>query len=175
MGGGAVAVLRVIGLDPGLRRTGWGVVEAESGRLRHIANGVCTSEGDDLARRLAALHAQIDAVVAEFAPHVAAVEHTFVNKDAAGTLKLGQARAMSLLVPAQAGIPVAEYAPNAVKKAVVGVGHADKRQVQHMVRLLLPGVVLDGPDAADALAIAICHAWSAGAAARRAGAVGAAR
>lgn len=175
MGGGAVAVLRVIGFDPGLRRTGWGVVEAESGRLRHIANGVCTSEGDDLALRLAALHTQIDAVVAEFAPDVAAVEHTFVNKDAAGTLKLGQARAISLLVPAQRGIPVAEYAPNAVKKAVVGVGHADKAQVEHMVRRLLPGAALAGADATDALAVAICHAWYGAAGARLARALEGAR
>ncbi|MEM0945727.1 MAG: crossover junction endodeoxyribonuclease RuvC, partial [Pseudomonadota bacterium] len=100
-------------------------------------------------------------------PDEAAVEHTFVNKDAAGTLKLGQARAMSLLVPARAGLPVAEYAPNAVKKAVVGVGHADKAQVLHMVKLLLPGVEPAGPDAADALAVAICHGWQAGAERRR--------
>ncbi len=166
--------MRVIGFDPGLRRTGWGVIDADSGRLRHVANGVCTSEGTDLSRRLAALHSQIEAVIAEFAPHVAAVEHTFVNKDAAGTLKLGQARAISLLVPAQRGLDVAEYAPNAVKKAVVGVGHADKAQVEHMVRHLLPGVSLAGPDAADALAVAICHAWQGGAAARLARAVAAA-
>ncbi|MFT6887870.1 MAG: crossover junction endodeoxyribonuclease RuvC, partial [Paracoccaceae bacterium] len=130
--------MRVIGLDPGLRRTGWGVVDVEGSRLIHVANGVCASEGTDLADRLLSLFDQIEAVVARYAPDQAAVEHTFVNKDAAGTLKLGQARAMSLLVPARAGLPVAEYAPNAVKKAVVGVGHADKGQVDHMVRMMLP-------------------------------------
>ncbi|MFT6774395.1 MAG: crossover junction endodeoxyribonuclease RuvC [Paracoccaceae bacterium] len=150
--------MRVIGLDPGLRRTGWGVVDVEGSRLSHVANGVCASEGSDLAQRLLSLFVQIEDVVARFAPDHAAVEHTFVNKDAAGTLKLGQARAMSMLVPARAGVPVAEYAPNTVKKAVVGVGHADKGQVDHMVRMMLPGVEIAGPDAADALAIALCHA-----------------
>ncbi|MEL6265114.1 MAG: crossover junction endodeoxyribonuclease RuvC, partial [Pseudomonadota bacterium] len=124
-----------------------------------------------LADRLCRLHAGLVGVLEAWSPETAAVEHTFVNKDAAGTLKLGQARAMALLAPAQAGIAVAEYAPNAVKKAVVGVGHADKRQIAHMVGLLLPGAKLGGPDAADALAIAICHAWSAGAAARRSAAL----
>jgi crossover junction endodeoxyribonuclease RuvC len=123
-----------------------------------VANGVCVSDGDDLAQRLCSLHTALAAVVAAHRPEAAAVEQTFVNKDAAGTLKLGQARAIALLVPAQAGLPVAEYAPNAVKKAVVGVGHAEKHQVEHMVRLQLPGVTLAGPDAADALAIALCHA-----------------
>ncbi len=150
--------MRVIGLDPGLRRTGWGVVDAEGSRLSHVANGVCASEGADLAERLLSLFNQIEEVVARWAPDQAAVEHTFVNKDATGTLKLGQARAMSMLVPARAGLPVAEYAPNAVKKAVVGVGHADKGQVDHMVRMMLPGVVIAGPDSADALAVALCHA-----------------
>ena len=153
--------MRVIGFDPGLRRTGWGVVDVAGNRLTHVANGVCATERGELALRLVQLHTQIERVVPEFRPDQAAVEHTFVNKDAAGTLKLGQARAMSLLVPAQHGIPVAEYAPNAVKKAVVGVGHADKVQIQHMVKLLLPGVELAGADAADALAVAICHAWAA--------------
>jgi crossover junction endodeoxyribonuclease RuvC len=166
--------MRVIGFDPGLRRTGWGVVDVSGSRLTHVANGLCTSEGGDLALRLARLHASIEAVVLAHRPDHAAVEHTFVNKDAAGTLKLGQARAISLLVPAQQGIPVAEYAPNAVKKAVVGVGHADKVQIQHMVKLLLPGVDLAGADAADALAVAICHAWTAGAGARMAAALEAA-
>jgi crossover junction endodeoxyribonuclease RuvC len=149
--------MRVIGIDPGLRRTGWGVVDVD-GVIRHVANGVCVSEGDDLATRLCSLYTALAAVVAAHRPEAAAVEQTFVNKDAAGTLKLGQARAIALLVPAQAGLPVAEYAPNAVKKTVVGVGHAEKHQVEHMVRLQLPGVALAGPDAADALAIALCHA-----------------
>jgi crossover junction endodeoxyribonuclease RuvC len=150
--------MRVIGIDPGLRRTGWGIVDAAGGRVRHVANGVCVSDGLDLASRLSSLHAQLSAVLVAWLPEAAAVEQTFVNKDAAGTLKLGQARGIALLVPAQAGLPVAEYAPNAVKKAVVGVGHAEKRQIEHMVRLLLPGVALAGADAADALAVALCHA-----------------
>jgi crossover junction endodeoxyribonuclease RuvC len=150
--------MRVIGIDPGLRRTGWGVVDADGGRVRHVANGVCLSEGETLAARLLSLHVQLEVVVRCHLPEAAAVEQTFVNKDAAGTLKLGQARAIALLVPAQAGLEVAEYAPNAIKKVVVGVGHADKVQVAHMVRMQLPGAVLAGADAADALAIALCHA-----------------
>ena len=150
--------MRVVGIDPGLRKTGWGVVDVDGGRLRHVANGTCSSRGDNLAARLLSLHSQLVEIISEFAPDTAAVEHTFVNKDAAGTLKLGQARAIALLVPAQAGLEVAEYAPNAVKKVVVGVGHADKTQVEHMVRLQFPGVRTNGPDATDALAIALCHA-----------------
>ncbi|MEM9139338.1 MAG: crossover junction endodeoxyribonuclease RuvC, partial [Pseudomonadota bacterium] len=163
--------MRVIGFDPGLRRTGWGVIDSVNGRLRHVANGVCATGSGDLAGRLADLYAQIDAVISRFQPVEAAVEHTFVNKDAAGTLKLGQARAISLLVPAQHGLAVGEYAPNAVKKALVGVGHADKGQIQHMIAMLLPGAEVSGADAADALAVAICHAWTAGAGARIARAV----
>lgn len=153
--------MRVIGFDPGLRHTGWGVVEVEAGRLSHVANGVCRSGEGDLAGRLARLFAEIEAVVERARPDCAAVEHTFVNKDAGATLKLGQARALSLLVPARRGLPVYEYAPNAVKKAVVGVGHAGKEQIQHMVRVLLPGARFETADAADALAVAICHAWAA--------------
>lgn len=164
-------MMRVIGFDPGLRWTGWGVVDMSGNRLTHVANGVAASGSGDLATRLARLHADIAEVVARLGPSHAAVEHTFVNKDAAGTLKLGQARAMPLLVAAQAGLPVAEYAPNAVKKAVVGVGHADKTQVQHMVAMLLPGVRFGRADAADALAVAICHAWAAKAGGRRAAAL----
>ena len=152
------APIRVIGLDPGLRRTGWGVVDVRGARISHVGNGVCASSGADLAARLLSLFDALTDVVARYAPDQAAVEHTFVNKDAAGTLKLGQARAMALLVPARAGLPVAEYAPNAVKKSVVGVGHAAKEQVDHMVRMMLPGAEVAGPDAADALAIALCHA-----------------
>lgn len=149
-----------MGIDPGLRNLGWGVIDVQGARIAHVANGICHSDaGDgDLAQRLVALHAQLTEVVARYAPDAAAVEHTFVNKDAVATLKLGQARGIALLVPAQAGLTVGEYAPNAVKKAVVGVGHAAKEQIDHMVRLHLPGVKISGPDAADALAIAICHA-----------------
>ncbi|NUB46137.1 crossover junction endodeoxyribonuclease RuvC [Fertoebacter nigrum] len=150
--------MRVLGIDPGLRNMGWGVIDVAGARLTHVANGICHSETGDLAGRLLSLHAQLTAVLARFAPDAAAVEHTFVNKDAVATLKLGQARGIALLVPAQAGLTVGEYAPNAVKKTVVGVGHAAKVQVDHMVRLHLPGVVIAGPDAADALAVAICHA-----------------
>ncbi len=150
--------MRVIGIDPGLRRTGWGVVDVAGTRLSHVANGVCASSGESLAERLLSLHRQLTEVVARFTPEQAAVEHTFVNKDAAGTLKLGQARAIALLVPAAAGLRVAEYAPNAIKKVVVGVGHAEKAQVDHMVRMQLPQAEIAGPDAADALAIALCHA-----------------
>ncbi len=150
--------MRVIGIDPGLQRTGWGVVDVDGTRIRHVANGVCRSEGTELAARLCSLHVALTEVLRIYLPETAAVEQTFVNKDAAGTLKLGQARGIALLVPAQAGLAVAEYAPNAVKKVVVGVGHADKAQVAHMVRMQLPGVALNGPDATDALAIALCHA-----------------
>lgn len=163
--------MRVLGIDPGLRNLGWGVIEVDGPRLRHVANGVCHSTGDDLAARLLSLHTQLTAVVAQYQPACAAIEQTFVNKDGAGTLKLGQARGIALLVPAQAGIPVGEYAPNKVKKTVVGVGHADKGQIAHMVKLQLPGVELAGPDAADALAIAICHAHHGGVAGGLAAAV----
>jgi crossover junction endodeoxyribonuclease RuvC len=165
--------MRVLGIDPGLRNLGWGLIDVAGARLTHVANGICHSDGgeDSLAQRLCSLHAQLTAVVAQYAPDAAAVEHTFVNKDAVATLKLGQARGIALLVPAQAGLVVGEYAPNAVKKCVVGVGHAAKQQVDHMVRLHLPGVVIAGPDAADALAVAICHAHHLQSAGRLAAAV----
>ena len=150
--------MRVIGIDPGLRRMGWGIVDVEGSKISHVANGTCESAGDDLAYRLSSLFDQLQAVFRDFAPETAAVEKTFVNKDGAGTLKLGQARGLAMLVPAQAGLVVAEYAPNSVKKVVVGVGHADKKQVEHMVRMQMPGIKINGPDAADALAIAMCHA-----------------
>lgn len=147
-----------MGIDPGLRTTGWGVIDVQGSRISHVANGLCLSGEGDLAGRLLSLFDQLTEVFARYAPTAAAVEQTFVNKDASGTLKLGQARAVALLVPARAGVAVGEYAPNAVKKTVVGVGHAAKEQVAHMVRVQLPGVAFAGPDAADALAIAICHA-----------------
>ena len=154
--------MRVLGIDPGLRHLGWGVIEAQGSRMRHVANGICDSQGADLALRLLSLHGALTRICEEFVPDVAAVEQTFVNKDGAGTLKLGQARGIALLVPAQFGLEIGEYAPNRVKKTVVGVGHADKRQVAHMVQMQLPGADLAGPDAADALAVAICHAHHAG-------------
>lgn len=151
--------MRVIGIDPGLRNLGWGVVDVAGSKITHVANGICkTVTGGPLAQRLLSLHEQLDAVLRQYKPTTSAVENTFVNKDGAGTLKLGQARGICLLVPAQYGLEVAEYAPNAVKKVVVGVGHADKAQVLHMVKMQLNGVIPAGPDAADALAIALCHA-----------------
>ena len=154
--------MRVLGIDPGLRNLGWGVIDVFGARLSHVANGICHSApgatDGDLALRLVSLFDQLTAVLRRYQPDAAAVEQTFVNKDAVATLKLGQARGIALLVPAQAGITVGEYAPNAVKKTVVGVGHAAKQQVDHMVRLHLPGVEIAGADAADALAVAICHA-----------------
>ena len=151
--------MRVLGLDPGLRNTGWGLVESSAGRLRHLGNGTCHGTGESLAARLLSLHEAVDEVVRRAAPDAIAVEQTFVNRDGAGTLKLGQARGVVLLAAARTGLPVGEYAPNAIKKAVVGVGHAAKEQIEHMVRVQLPGVEIAGPDAADALAVAICHAF----------------
>lgn len=148
----------ILGIDPGLRNMGWGVISVDGPRLKHIANGIIHSDQGELGERLVRLYHGLRAVIAQYTPDAAAVEHTFVNKDAAGTLKLGQARGIALLAPAEAGLAIGEYAPNAVKKTVVGVGHAAKEQIQHMVRFQLPGVQLAGPDAADALAIAICHA-----------------
>ncbi len=154
--------MRVIGLDPGLRCTGWGVVEAESNRLRHLANGVVTSDSaKSLAERLVQLHKGLLAVLAEHAPEEAAVETSLANKNPASTLKLGMARGIALLTPVLSGLPVTEYLPMIVKKAVVGSGHAKKEQVAMMVGRLLPGCAIDSADAADALAVAICHAHSA--------------
>ncbi|GAB4385351.1 crossover junction endodeoxyribonuclease RuvC [Albidovulum sp.] len=161
--------MRVLGIDPGLRNLGWGVIEISGSRLSHVANGIIRSGEGAMGMRLLALYRGLRTVIAEHAPDAAAIEETFVNKDGAGSLKLGQARGIALLVPAEAGLPVGEYAPNRIKKAVVGVGHADKAQVAHMVRLQLPGVRLAGADAADALAVAICHAHYRQSAARMAG------
>lgn len=150
--------MRLIGFDPGLRLTGWGVIEVDGNRLRHVAHGVIKVSVDGtLASRLDNLFEGVLAALAEHKPEEAAVEETFVNVNPASTLKLGQARGVVLLAPARAGLPVFEYAANLVKKSVVGAGHADKRQVAMMVGRLLPGVTATA-DAADALAIAICHA-----------------
>ena len=150
---------RIIGIDPGLRRTGWGVIDTLGNSVRFVASGLVTSDGDlDLASRLCQLHDGLDAVLAEYKPDEASIEQTFVNKDAGATLKLGQARGVVLLAPSLAGIEVAEYQAMEVKRAVVGTGHADKVQVTDMVRRLLPGAVIRRADAADALAVAICHA-----------------
>ena len=158
--------MRILGIDPGLRNMGWGVIDVNGSRMRHVANGICHSKGADLAQRLLSLYDQLSEVISRWHPTEAAVEQTFVNKDAVATLKLGQARAIALLIPAQAGLDVAEYAPNKVKKTIVGVGHAQKVQIEHMVRLQLSGIKITGVDAADALAIALCHAHHAGTKAR---------
>ncbi|MBM3487431.1 MAG: crossover junction endodeoxyribonuclease RuvC [Alphaproteobacteria bacterium] len=151
--------MRLLGLDPGLRVTGWGIVDADGNRLRHVADGIVRVPADGpLADRLAALYEALERVIGAHAPDEAAVEETFVNRNAAATLKLGQARGVVLLAPARRGLPVAEYAANVVKQSLVGVGHADKQQVMMMVRTLLPGCLAASPDAADALAVAICHA-----------------
>ncbi|WP_332687256.1 crossover junction endodeoxyribonuclease RuvC [Bosea sp. (in: a-proteobacteria)] len=156
--------IRILGLDPGLRKTGWGIVVSEGTKLAFVACGVIESDGKcALAERLRQLHDGIAAVIAAHAPGEAAVEETFVNRDPQSALKLGQARGVALLVPALAGLEVAEYAANLVKKTVVGVGHADKKQVQAMIRVLLPKAETRSADAADALAVAICHAQHRGA------------
>ncbi len=151
--------IRIIGIDPGLRNTGWGMVESLGSSLRFVDAGTIKSDAKmSLASRLCQLYEGLEVVLHKFNPHEAAVEATFVNKDAGATLKLGQARGIALLAPARAGLDVAEYAPNAVKKAVIGVGHGDKAQIKLMVNMLLPKATYDSDDAADALAIAICHA-----------------
>jgi crossover junction endodeoxyribonuclease RuvC len=151
--------IRILGIDPGLRRTGWGLLTIDGTRLSYVACGTVESEAKlSLALRLKQLHDGLTRVVQDLGPDEVAVEETFVNKDAQATLKLGHARAMALIVPALAGLPVAEYAANLVKKSVVGSGHADKRQIHALVRVLLPKADPSSDDAADALAIAITHA-----------------
>jgi crossover junction endodeoxyribonuclease RuvC len=152
-------LIRILGIDPGLRRTGWGVVESDGNRLLYVACGSLeTSERDDLCDRLVTIHSGLKKIIDEFSPHEAAVENTFVNVNGASTLKLGQARGVAMLVPAQHGLSVAEYAPNLVKKSIVGSGHADKVQIRMMIGVLLPKADPQSHDAADALAIAITHA-----------------
>jgi len=151
--------MRLIGIDPGLRNTGWGIIAVKDNRLIHIADGVILSDAkNSLAERLVQIYDGLLEVIQQYQPDEAAVEETFVNKNPVSTLKLGQARGISLLVPARLGIPVAEYLPNLVKKTVVGSGHAAKEQIQMMMRTLLPGCEIKTADAADALAIAVCHA-----------------
>jgi crossover junction endodeoxyribonuclease RuvC len=152
-------MIRLLGIDPGLRFTGWGIVESDGNRLRHIADGVISTEAiADVPLRLKALDDALAALLEKYAPHEAAVEETYVNRNATATLKLGYARGVALLAPARKGIPVFEYGAKTVKMAVVGTGNADKVQVGLMVRRLLPGAVQGRADAADALAVAICHA-----------------
>jgi crossover junction endodeoxyribonuclease RuvC len=150
--------IRIIGIDPGLRRTGWGVIESDGVRLGYVASGLVTSDSeDDLAYRLRSLFEGLASVIASFSPQEAAVEETFVNDNARATLKLGQARGMALLAPALRGLKIAEYPPNLIKKTVTGTGHGEKRQIQAMVGFLLPKAKFESADEADALAIAICH------------------
>lgn len=151
--------MRLLGLDPGLIRTGWGVIEAEDNHLTYVASGVISvSPKAQLAKRLSAIFDELTMLIKEYQPAEAAVEETFVNKNPHSTLKLGQARGIALLAPAQAGLDVAEYSPNLVKKTVVGSGHAAKQQIQMMVQTILPKASVESEDEADALAIAICHA-----------------
>ena len=166
------AMIRILGVDPGLRSTGWGVIEAAGSGLSFVGCGsIQTEAATALAERLASIHRALAGLVERERPHEAAIEETFVNRDPQSTLKLGQARGVALASLALSGLPVAEYAANLVKKTVVGVGHAEKRQVAMMVRMLLPASTAATPDAADALAVAICHAhhrasrlrWAAGA------------
>ena len=150
---------KILGLDPGLGTTGWGLIQAEGNRLAHLANGqIKTDASAPLAQRLSVLAEQLEALIAQHRPDAAAVEEVFVNANPQSTLKLGQARGVVIMTGARAGLDVGEYAARLVKKAVVGVGNAEKAQVHAMVARLLPGAKIAGPDAADALAVAITHA-----------------
>jgi len=155
----AARPIRILGIDPGLRRTGWGVVDVDGNRLMFVACGaVQTDDKAELALRLLTIHDGLVRVVGEFRPDEAAAEATFVNKDATATLKLGHARGVALLVAAKAGVPIAEYAPNLVKKTIVGAGHGEKAQVRMMIGVLLPKADPRSDDASDALAVAVTHA-----------------
>lgn len=155
----AQSTVRIIGIDPGLRQTGWGVIESDGVRLAYIGSGrISAPTNDPLADRLRTIFDALSEVLMHYRPAEAAVEETFVNDNARATLKLGQARGIALLAPARLGLRVGEYAPNLIKKAVVGTGHADKKQIQAMIGFLLPKAKVQSADEADALAIAICHA-----------------
>ncbi|HRJ70204.1 MAG TPA: crossover junction endodeoxyribonuclease RuvC [Beijerinckiaceae bacterium] len=157
------APVRILGIDPGLRRTGWGVIDCEGARVSFVACGSVDPDPKlDLGPRLALLHEGLTRLIADFSPDEAAVEETFVNADSRSALKLGAARGVAMLVPAQAGLVIGEYAPNHVKKTVVGAGHAEKQQIRLMVKVLLPKAVISSDDAGDALAIALCHAQNRG-------------
>jgi len=161
------ATLRILGIDPGLARMGWGVIDVCGTRLSHVAHGVLRSDTRaEIAARLLTLHEELAEVIAELRPSTLAIEQAFVARDVSAALKLGQARAVALVAAARAGLAIAEYAPNHIKKSVVGVGHAEKAQVQAMVRRLLPTSQVEAADAADALACAIAHAHLSGTRAR---------
>jgi crossover junction endodeoxyribonuclease RuvC len=160
----AFSAIRILGVDPGLRNTGWGIIDAEGARLSFVASGCVRSDAAaSMGVRLRQLHEGLSEVIAAYAPREAAVEETFVNRDPQSALKLGQARGVALTAPALAGLDIEEYAANLVKKTVVGNGHAEKAQVAMMVRVLLPASFAASADAADALAVAICHAQHRGA------------
>jgi crossover junction endodeoxyribonuclease RuvC len=164
---------RLLGLDPGLRATGWGIVDVAGSRLTHVANGTVTSQAKDtLAERLLAIYCGLESVIRNYAPQEAAIESVFVNRDGQATLKLGQARGVAILAASQVGLEVAEYAPNHIKKSVVGAGHADKRQMMTMVTMLLPSCDPHSEHSVDALAVAITHAHGSAGAARVAAAIG---
>lgn len=148
---------RIIGIDPGSRVTGWGIIETTANSYRHIANGQIKVSGAELSEKLHCIHSAITAVIAEHMPQEAAIESVFVHRNAGSALKLGQARGAAIVAAANFALPLYEYAPTAIKKALVGRGHAAKEQVQHMVTMLLDGCDIAGPDAADALAVAVCH------------------
>ena len=152
--------MRVLGIDPGLRNMGWGIVDVSGNKLSHIANGVCQSQGNDLATRLLSLFNQMETILEQWQPTHAAVENTFVNKDSVNSLKLAQARAIAMVVPRKFGLEVSEYAPNKVKKLLLALD-MQTTTIMHMVKLQLPGVQLNGPDSSDALAVAICHSYHA--------------
>jgi crossover junction endodeoxyribonuclease RuvC len=152
-------MIRLIGLDPGLRFTGWGVIDVDGNRLRHVGDGVIATDGtESVPERLKVLHDRLMELMDQLRPAEAAVEETYINRSGAASLKLGYARGVALLAPALAGLTVTEYGAKTVKKSVVGTGSADKDQVEMMVRRLLPGALIKRADAADALAVAICHA-----------------
>ena len=150
---------RIIGIDPGLRKTGWGIIETDGIKLSFVAAGTVKSGSDlSLASRLLQIFDGLELIITKYQPSEASIEQTFVNRDGKATLKLGQARGVAMLVPAKAGLKIAEYAPNQVKKSVIGVGHGDKSQMKAMLGYLLPRAKFDSDDAADALGIAVCHA-----------------
>ena len=161
----------ILGIDPGSRKTGFGIINYVSGQAEYVTSGIIRLSDGELAPRLKIIYDSVTELVELHGPNTLAIEQVFMAKSAGSALKLGQARGIAMLAPARAGLSVGEYAPNAVKKAVVGVGHADKKQVDHMVRMQLPGAEIAGPDAADALAIAICHAHMSGTRARVLGAM----
>ena len=149
--------MKIIGIDPGLTKTGWGIIETRGLTYTYIDCGVIAPRESDIAKKLLVIFTRLTAVIEKFKPETAAVEKTFINMDGANSLKLGYAGAMALLAPSKAGLEVSQYAPNTIKSAVVGVGHASKDQVEYMVRMQLNGFVSKGADSTDALAIALTH------------------